>query len=103
MSQATQSQLDQANAKRVELEKQIEALKAEQAVLRSEKRKEFNLKVSEKGAISVYGFGRFPVTLYPDQMARLLSHAQDITEFMAVNKPSTDAIAAARAKVSSIK
>lgn len=101
MSQA--NQLEQANAKRVELEKQIEALKAEQAILRSEKRKEFNLKVSEKGAISVYGFGRFPVTLYPDQMASLLSHSEEIVQFMAVNKPQTDAIATARGKVTSIK
>lgn len=103
MSSTAQSQLAEANAKRESLEKEIAALKAEQAELRSEQRKEFKLKVSEKGAISVYGFGRFPVTLYPDQMQRLLSHSAEITEFITVNKSNTDAIANARKTLKAVK
>lgn len=43
------------------------------------------LAVSLKGAVSVYGLGRFPVTLYREQMARLLADAKDIAKFMADN------------------
>ena len=42
-------------------------------------------KVSEKGAVSVYGLGRWPVTLYSGQMARLLDEADTIRAFMADN------------------
>ncbi len=40
------------------------------------------LKVSEKGALSVYGLGRFPVTLYKEQWKRLLEHADEIRTFI---------------------
>lgn len=43
-------------------------------------------KVSEKGAVSVYGLGRFPVTLYLDQWDKLLSHADELRAFMETNK-----------------
>jgi hypothetical protein len=43
------------------------------------------LKVSEKGAVSVYGLGRFPVTLYKEQWLRLLDTADDIRTFIAAN------------------
>ena len=43
------------------------------------------LKVSEKGALSVYGLGRFPVTLYKEQWVRLLQHADEIKKFVAEN------------------
>jgi hypothetical protein len=43
------------------------------------------LAVSAKGAVSVYGLGRFPVTLYREQMGRLLADAKDITAFIAAN------------------
>lgn len=46
------------------------------------------MKVSEKGALSVYGLGRFPVTLYKEQWERLLSHAEDLISFMAANEAS---------------
>jgi hypothetical protein len=49
------------------------------------KPKSITLKVSEKGAISVYGLGRFPITLYRGQMERLLAHAPVIERFMADN------------------
>lgn len=43
---------------------------------------ELRLKVSDKGGLSVYGLGRFPVTLYKSQWLRLFSHAQTIVEFL---------------------
>ena len=49
------------------------------------KPKALTLKVSEKGALSVYGLGRFPITLYRGQMERLLAHAPTITAFIATN------------------
>ncbi|HET9698769.1 MAG TPA: hypothetical protein VFP40_17995 [Terriglobales bacterium] len=43
-------------------------------------------KVSEKGAVSVYGMGRFPVTLYYEQWTRLLERADDLKKFMEENR-----------------
>jgi hypothetical protein len=40
------------------------------------------LKVSEKGGVSVYGLGRFPVTLYKEQWTKLLDLAADIRAFI---------------------
>ena len=47
---------------------------------------ELSFKVSEKGAVSVYGMGRFPVTLYYEQWKRLLAAAPQLQEFMEENK-----------------
>jgi hypothetical protein len=44
------------------------------------------LKVSEKGAVSVYGLGRFPVTLYKEQWLKLLDISSDIRAFIAANE-----------------
>ena len=44
------------------------------------------MKVSEKGAVSVYGLGRFPVTLYQEQWQKLLAMADDIKAFIAENR-----------------
>ena len=60
---------------------QIEALKAS---LKSTERK-LSLKVSEKGALSLYGMGRFPVTLYRGQWERLLSAKPEIEAFIKTN------------------
>jgi hypothetical protein len=45
-----------------------------------------NFKVSDKGAASVYGLGRFPVTLYYEQWVRLLDKAQELRSFLEANK-----------------
>ena len=45
------------------------------------------MKVSEKGGLSVYGLGRFPVTLYYEQWVRLLEAAPQLKEFLEENKP----------------
>jgi hypothetical protein len=44
-----------------------------------------SMKVSEKGALSIYGMGRFPVTLYKEQWLKLLAMSDDIRAFIAAN------------------
>lgn len=70
---------------REQLKAQIEALKQENAKLLQAQRSVFDVQISEKGAVSVYGLGRFPVTLYRDQMAKLLDNAEVIRAFMVAN------------------
>ena len=50
------------------------------------KRGALEFRVSEKGGVSVYGLGRFPVTLYPEQWARLLDSADTLRAFIEENK-----------------
>ena len=64
---------------------ELERLRAENAVLKKGAARGLTLKVSEKGALSVYGMGRFPVTLYKEQWNRLLDHADEIREFLKAN------------------
>jgi len=66
-----------------------EELKARLAELESRQGRTGNLqfRVSEKGGVSVYGLGRFPVTLYYEQWTRLLEQAQELREFLEANKP----------------
>ncbi|HEY7716382.1 MAG TPA: hypothetical protein VIE90_17850 [Candidatus Binatia bacterium] len=70
-------------------EQKLARLEAENRALKEqiEQRKpgEFRLKISEKGGLSVYGLGRFPVTLYKEQWARLLNHADEIKKFLEEN------------------
>jgi hypothetical protein len=68
-----------------ELKAEVERLRAENEALKSPARGQLSLKVSEKGAVSVYGLGRFPVTLYKEQWAKLLGMADQIKEFIAKN------------------
>jgi hypothetical protein len=65
-----------------ELKAELEKLKAENATLRARGAKGVSMKVSEKGAVSVYGLGRFPVTLYQEQWLKLLDLADDIRSFI---------------------
>ena len=65
-----------------DLRAELEKLKAENAALKSRGSKGVSLKVSEKGGVSVYGLGRFPVTLYKEQWTKLLDMAEDIRSFM---------------------
>ena len=71
-----------------DLKSELERLKAENEALKQSTRRTgaVSLKVSEKGAVSVYGLGRFPVTLYKEQWEKLLALAPDIHEFMTQNK-----------------
>lgn len=69
---------------------ELTRLKAENAKLLAEKTKatvaKLSIKVSSKGAVSVYGLGKWPVTLYASQWTRLLAVAKDISQFMVDNK-----------------
>jgi hypothetical protein len=68
-----------------ELKAQLAAL---QEKVRTRQRRDVDFKVSEKGAVSVYGLGRFPVTLYYEQWVRLLDHVDQLREFLEENKAS---------------
>ena len=65
-----------------ELKLEIERLKAENEALKTPARGQISLKVSEKGGVSVYGLGRFPVTLYKEQWTKLLAMADEIKAFI---------------------
>jgi hypothetical protein len=69
------------------LQEQIAALMAENAALRTAKATggSLSLKVSEKGALSVYGMGRFPTTLYREQWDKLFAHQDAIKAFITAN------------------
>jgi hypothetical protein len=69
-----------------DLKLQIERLKAENEALKRSTSKGLSMKVSEKGALSVYGLGRFPVTLYKEQWLRLLDMTEDIRGFIKQNE-----------------
>ncbi len=65
------------------LKEEIERLKAENEALKNKKSGgTLTMKVSEKGALSVYGMGRFPVTLYKEQWNKLLSIADELKSFI---------------------
>jgi hypothetical protein len=68
-----------------EMKEELERLRAENEKLKSRNQRGVSLKVSEKGGVSVYGLGRFPVTLYKEQWARLLDMADDIRAFIREN------------------
>ena len=65
-----------------ELKAELEKLRAENQALKARGAKGVSMKVSEKGAVSVYGLGRFPVTLYQEQWLKLLDLADDIRSFI---------------------
>jgi hypothetical protein len=69
-----------------DLRAELELLRKENAVFRKEFASRIRLKVSEKGAVSVYGIRRFPVTLYKEQWLKLLDRSSDIRAFIAANK-----------------
>ena len=68
-----------------DLQAELERLRAENERLKKPGRGNLAMKVSEKGALSVYGMGRFPVTLYKEQWAKLLDMADDIRAFIKEN------------------
>jgi hypothetical protein len=68
-----------------DLNAELERLRKENAALKKGTSANVRMKVSEKGALSVYGMGRFPVTLYKEQWVKLLDMADDIRAFIAAN------------------
>ena len=68
-----------------DLKAELERLREENERLKNRTTRGVSLKVSEKGGVSVYGLGRFPVTLYKEQWVRLLDMADDIRAFIKDN------------------
>ena len=70
-----------------DLKAELERLREENERLKQRGSRAVSLKVSEKGGVSVYGLGRFPVTLYKEQWAKLLDMADEIRAFIQENEP----------------
>ena len=66
-----------------DLRAELERLRKENESLKKSAVKGVSLKVSEKGGVSVYGLGRFPITLYKEQWAKLLDLSDQIKAFIA--------------------
>lgn len=71
-----------------DMKAELERLRAENDALKKDKpaRGTLSMKVSEKGALSVYGMGRFPVTLYKEQWLKLLGIADELRKFISDNE-----------------
>ncbi len=68
-----------------EMQAELEKLRAENQALKTTSAKGLSMKISEKGGLSIYGLGRFPVTLYKEQWKKLLGMAKDIEAFLQAN------------------
>ncbi len=68
------------------MEAELKRLREENEKLKKRSGRSVSIKVSEKGGVSVYGLGRFPVTLYQEQWTKLLDMAEDIRAFIEENK-----------------
>ena len=69
-----------------EMKDELERLRNENAALKKGTSSNVRMKVSEKGAVSVYGMGRFPVTLYKEQWLKLLDMSDQIRAFIGANE-----------------
>ena len=67
------------------MREELERLRAENAALKKTSAKGVSMKVSDKGGLSIYGLGRFPVTLYKEQWTKLLDMADEIRSFLRAN------------------
>ena len=65
------------------LQDEVERLRRENEALKARAARPTTIRVSEKGAVSVYGLGRFPVTLYKEQWLKLLAMVDEIQRFIA--------------------
>jgi hypothetical protein len=69
-----------------EMKAELERLRKENEALKKGASSSVRMKVSEKGAVSIYGMGRFPVTLYKEQWQKLLDMSDEIRAFIAANE-----------------
>ena len=67
------------------MQQELERLRAENAALKKTSAKGLSMKISEKGGLSIYGLGRFPVTLYKEQWKKLLGLKEEIMAFLEAN------------------
>ena len=68
-----------------DMKAELERLRRENEALKKGASKGISMKVSDKGGLSVYGMGRFPVTLYREQWEKLLAMSDQIKEFIQAN------------------
>jgi hypothetical protein len=68
-----------------DLKLELERLRNENAALKKGASAGIRMKVSEKGAVSIYGMGRFPVTLYKEQWLKLMDMSDEIRGFIKAN------------------
>ena len=68
-----------------EMKAELQRLQAENETLKTRASRAISMKVGEKGGVSIYGLGRFPVTLYKEQWAKLLDMADEIRAFLKDN------------------
>ena len=68
-----------------EMKAELERLRNENAALKKGASTGIRMKVSEKGAVSIYGMGRFPVTLYKEQWLKLLDMSDEVRAFITAN------------------
>ena len=69
-----------------DMKAELERLRRENEALKKSRPEGVRMKVSEKGAVSIYGMGRFPVTLYKEQWLKLLNMSDEIRTFIAENE-----------------
>jgi len=69
-----------------DLKAELERLRRENEALKKGATRGVSIKVSEKGGVSVYGLGRFPITLYQEQWTKLLDMSDELREFIAAHK-----------------
>ena len=69
-----------------DMKAELDRLRKENAALKKGASDGIRMKVSEKGAVSIYGMGRFPVTLYKEQWLRLLNMSDEIRAFITANE-----------------
>jgi hypothetical protein len=69
-----------------DMQKELERLRKENAALKGSRGGGVTFRVSEKGAVSVYGLGRFPVTLYQEQWDKLLRATEELRTFIDANR-----------------
>jgi hypothetical protein len=69
-----------------DVQKELDRLRKENEALKKRSARGISMKVSEKGGVSVYGLGRFPVTLYKEQWWKLLDMADDVRAFITENE-----------------
>ena len=74
-----------------DMKAELERLRAENERLKKAPRGKLAMKVSEKGGLSVYGMGRFPVTLYKEQWLKLLEMSDEIKAFIEANNDTLKA------------